>query len=314
MKKISICCLCHNDQKWVQKSIQSIWDQKDSNLEILVLDDGSIDATFAILEDLVKKSPVPMQVFTQKNTANVGKNWNFLFQKASGDFVIFWCMDDLLCENAIANLRFVMDQHENEIELVSGTILTHIDENEKILETKIIEAAPEPQLEKSWIEKEKIDFLLEKEREGGSFWNQGSLYKKTLLDQIGGFEENMRGDDIVLRIKILQHLKKANQKMLFIKKPIFLYRIHGNNLHKNRERQLEILYQVVQRFFPDQKSKTLQNWLESAILHYFVALDFKNAFRLLFWDEKNQNKLETFFKMIFFIIQKTWKKIKQHLA
>ena len=52
----------------------------------------------------------------------------------------------------------------------------------------------------------------------GSFFMQNSLFRKNIIDKVGGFDDDIPGDDHVLRAKILQYMSKNNELSFRISK------------------------------------------------------------------------------------------------
>ena len=52
---VSVLIPCYNCEKYVEEAVMSIIEQSYSNLEILVIDDGSTDNTGSILQELAQK-------------------------------------------------------------------------------------------------------------------------------------------------------------------------------------------------------------------------------------------------------------------
>ena len=55
MKKVSIIIPAYNAEKTIKKCFDSIAAQTYSNFEVIVVDDGSKDSTFAIAQEYAKK-------------------------------------------------------------------------------------------------------------------------------------------------------------------------------------------------------------------------------------------------------------------
>ncbi|MGO2588458.1 MAG: glycosyltransferase family 2 protein, partial [Leuconostoc mesenteroides] len=52
--KVSVIIPAHNDEKTVLRAIDSVKNQTYPDIEILVIENGSIDNTFEVLENIVK--------------------------------------------------------------------------------------------------------------------------------------------------------------------------------------------------------------------------------------------------------------------
>ena len=65
-KKVSVVVTCYNHEKYIADCIESVLNQTYSNWEMIIIDDGSTDATFTIAEKYAGKDN-RIQAYTQKN-------------------------------------------------------------------------------------------------------------------------------------------------------------------------------------------------------------------------------------------------------
>ncbi len=92
--KISVIVPCYNIEAYIEKTVQSILTQTYSNLEVLLVDDGSTDATSTIIDRLEKEN-VCIRVFHKEN-GGVSSARLCGIEHASGDWIAFVDGDDLL--------------------------------------------------------------------------------------------------------------------------------------------------------------------------------------------------------------------------
>ena len=78
-KLVSVIMSVYNDANRVKKSIESILNQSYSNIELLIMDDGSTDNTFEICKNYQNENNV--KIF--KNNHNIGltKSLNILIKR-----------------------------------------------------------------------------------------------------------------------------------------------------------------------------------------------------------------------------------------
>jgi glycosyltransferase involved in cell wall biosynthesis len=299
---ISIITLCYNHAEFLEESIISIWEQDYPNIEIIVIDDGSQDGSGEKLLELQKQSSFPMDIILQKNTGNIGLNLNRGIKKAKGEFISFLSCDDKLAPNIFFKLFAAINKDTNIQFVIPKEYFLFGSRNNDIFDA-VLQNSFTKTFDNS------IDKMLELEKEGGSFFVQGTLLRKSIIDAVRGFDEDMLGDDIVLRVKMLQHIKK-NPPMKFdvIEGYTFCYRMHENNIHLKGERQCKILYQVMMRYFPGQQSKELQKWVEHIWKQYVKKGEFKKALNL-FFSNMNSKKFLHFRKIIFHSIKYYIRKI-----
>lgn len=98
-EKISIIVPVYNVEKYIKRCIESILNQTYSNLEIILIDDGSIDKSGIICDEL-KKTDNRILVFHKKNEG-VSSARNIGIKNASGEYLLFIDSDDHLEKNMI---------------------------------------------------------------------------------------------------------------------------------------------------------------------------------------------------------------------
>ena len=89
----------YNGAEYIADAIRSLINQSYANWELLIVDNGSTDATSAICGDFVTADPrIRFFSLTEK-----GKNraYNFAFDHSTGDLICFMAADDLLVENSL---------------------------------------------------------------------------------------------------------------------------------------------------------------------------------------------------------------------
>lgn len=97
---VSVVCLCYNHERFVREAIESVLTQTYPNVELIVVDDASVDGSVSVVESLVNRHPHIQFIKNQKNLGNC-KAFNIGFRKAKGDFVIDLSTDDVLLPNRI---------------------------------------------------------------------------------------------------------------------------------------------------------------------------------------------------------------------
>ncbi|WP_196774741.1 glycosyltransferase family 2 protein [Alteromonas mediterranea] len=91
---VSVVIPVYNGEAFLNDAITSILRQTRQVDEIIVVDDGSRDSSYAISLAISKTSPVPIKVFKQCNSG-VSAARNLGLQKSSGDLVAFLDVDDI---------------------------------------------------------------------------------------------------------------------------------------------------------------------------------------------------------------------------
>lgn len=95
---VSVLIPCYNAAPWLRETLQSVLDQTWPHIEIILVDDGSTDATLAEVERLQRRE---IKVFTQENGGAASAR-NRGLEEATGDFIQYLDADDVLAPDKIA--------------------------------------------------------------------------------------------------------------------------------------------------------------------------------------------------------------------
>ena len=99
----SICLATYNHEKYITQCLTSILNQNYNNIEILISDDCSRDETIQKINEffLKYKHNYKIKLYRQKKNLGISKNYNFLYGKSKGKYLIFFGGDDIMIENKV---------------------------------------------------------------------------------------------------------------------------------------------------------------------------------------------------------------------
>lgn len=103
---ISVIMPCYNAESYLEKAIESVFQQSYSNIELIVVDDGSNDKSYAILSKCREQHP-NLTIFRQDNLGPFPAR-NLALANANGEFVAFLDADDYWAENFLEKLLQVL--------------------------------------------------------------------------------------------------------------------------------------------------------------------------------------------------------------
>ena len=247
----SVVCTTYNHAKYAQAAIESIVGQDYRPLEVIVIDDGSTDDNVAVIEAALSESGVKYTLITQENTGNVAANINRALAAATGEFVLATSLDDLLLPGCISS-KMALLLEDQSLVMVANSSMSEMDMSGNITRPEV----PNPVFGH---ETASCHDLLEIEfATAGAFFMQGTVLRADCVEALGGYDEDIAGDDLILRTKLWKHLiSNPALRCIFLREPGFVYRKHGENLHRNTLRQLRTLIDWRNRFFPDRPLPTI---------------------------------------------------------
>lgn len=210
--KYSIILPCYNVEKYLAKSLDSVLNQTFSNFELLVVIDGSLDASQQIAEEYALKDR-RVRVLIKEN-GGLSDARNYGLERAKGEFIYFMDSDDWIEPTLLEeNLKII------EGENLDFVAFGYIQDNEDALGNVVKTSEILPKV--SYWEKGDLDIIIDGHHLGllGYAWNK--VYRKSFLDQ-----HNFRfqkGISLVEDILFNAPIYKQSTKIRFNQKGYYHY-------------------------------------------------------------------------------------------
>lgn len=189
--KISVIVPIYNAEKWLKRCLESIVNQTYTNLEILLINDGSTDNSFNICKDFEERDK--RIILINKSNEGVSKTRNVGLEKATGKYIKFVDSDDWMEKETCEELIKLIQQEKTDLAICGLNIY----KNNNILRT--------PHLKKKIVEIKKD--IKEFEYIYKVFASPcNKLYKKDKIKQQFKTDLDM-GEDLLFN---LMYLKQIN--------------------------------------------------------------------------------------------------------
>ena len=131
MPRISVIIPVYNTEKYIEKCLDSIYNQKMKDIEIIIVNDGSKDNSDTIIQKWIEKNKENIQIkYLKKENGGLSDSRNFAIPYVTGEYISFIDSDDFIDENLYSNLEKYMNE---KIDLIKFKMQT-VDEKGKILE------------------------------------------------------------------------------------------------------------------------------------------------------------------------------------
>ena len=261
---ISVIIPMYNVEKYLEECILSIEKQKNVNLEIIAVDDGSTDKTLMIAKRM-KKQFSNFRLYSKTNGGQASAR-NYGYERAGGEYVSFIDADDVTADNMLSTLLSKMANYELDI-----AVCGYQDFTSKGYGREYRTKADENHI-----------------YNGRDFYNLkpslspcDKLYKKSYLDSINfKCTEGHYAEDV---FDTTYALIQAN-RIMYIDKCMYFYRRDNidstrNNLDLYRRTKLGLdkLY-IAQKLDSFKKEKSLDGYIESIIIRNIVGTFFSNYY------------------------------------
>lgn len=254
---VSVIVPAYNSEKYIQECIESILIQTYTDIQIIVVDDGSDDGTYDIVSAM-SASDSRIELYRKEN-GGVSTARNFGIEKAKGRFIAFVDSDDVVGKHYIMGLLRAMGGNHVKLS-VCGYKILHKGRNRKRYQTKYIPEYSGKFLKKEFIMK-KMSFMID-DRVMITPW--AKLYETELI-QKGGIRfdiERTIGEDLLFNLQYLEKMERDSY-ISVISQTGYGYWIRGNdslthNFGRERIQNSEELYKHCLTFCALEGSYELQ--------------------------------------------------------
>lgn len=245
MPLISVVIPAYNHERYVEEAIRSVMAQDYSPVELIVIDDGSKDSTWGVINSLkgeCEKRFVRTVFQTQEN-AGTCITLNRLFSMVEGDFVYLLASDDAMKPHALSRLHDFLAEHPDYVLAVGDNEIIDSESRRAFWDrgrNLVYEKANASFLTfAELLQKElKLSF---NSKEFGSYTKlyhinhipNGYLIRRSTLSSIPPFTKEAPLEDWYLMLQLAKH-----GKMKFLPEILFSYRWHASNTIKQTERMI----------------------------------------------------------------------------
>lgn len=209
---VSVICLCHNHEKFVERAIASVLHQSYKHVELIVVDDASSDASRMIID---KQSKIHgFQTFFIKENIGNCRAFNKGLKLTKGKYIIDLAADDLLMPTRIHEGVHSLESKGEEyavdfcdVELVNENSHDPVTHYKRNAHGKLMDSVPEGDLYAVLVERYFIS-------------TPSMLMRRSVLDELGGYDENLSYEDFDFWVRSARNYKYAFTDQVLVRKHI----------------------------------------------------------------------------------------------
>ncbi|MGV2939586.1 glycosyltransferase [Mesobacillus sp. LC4] len=216
---ISVAMATYNGEKFILDQVNSIIKQLNSNDEIIICDDGSVDNTVKIIEDLMRTEK-RIKLFRNQHKGVV-KNFEDAIRQCNNEIIFLSDQDDIWEEPKVRIIRNIFEH------------------SDKLL---ILHNAIDFSEEQSNLKKELIPDMYHgvyRNIYKSCYWGCCMAFKRELVNYILPFPENLVSHDQWIGI-----IAESSQDSEFVNEPLIKHRRHSSNVTKNLSLNKKIQFRL----------------------------------------------------------------------
>ena len=254
---ISVLIPAYNHERYVEESVRSIMAQTYQNIELIVMDDGSTDGTFAKLQELKPECEKRFARVVMIQAAHNGviKNLNEMIDVAEGEFIYSLASDDVSKPRAIEILHGFLSENPDYVlavgddEIINGASeRIYWDKNRKTVpESEAVYKTFGDDMHINGDNNAHADFGSYEDLLRGNYLPNGFLVRKKACCDAGKYDPDMICEDWYMNLQ----LAKLG-KFKYIPEILFSYRWHETNTVSSSDYQAKGL-EIYRRIYEHEK-------------------------------------------------------------
>lgn len=111
---VSICIPTYNGENYLQEALNSVKSQTYKNIEVIISDDQSSDATWEICKKFKEEVDFPVYLYIHQSQG-IGANWNYCIEQSNGSYIKLLFQDDILEKNCVETMMNFLNAHKLDI-------------------------------------------------------------------------------------------------------------------------------------------------------------------------------------------------------
>ena len=259
---VTVICLCYNQKPFVAETLQSVFDQTYSNIQMIVLDDGSTDGSKELIKNYLKVYPDVHFLDLPENLGNT-KAFNLGLAHATGKYIIDLACDDLLDPERIKKQVEFFESLANDFGVIYSDA-NYISEDSLLIgrhfESKIFKP-----FEGDVFELVIAEYFIPPPT---------MMIRKKVLDDLNGYDESLAYEDFDFWVRSARNWKYGfqNQVLTKIRK---VDGSHSTTLYKKGDKKLKSTIQVCrkieQMILSESEKRALIKRLKYEMKHAFLT-------------------------------------------
>lgn len=256
-EKISVIIPVYNVEKYISRCIDSILNQSYCNIEIIIVNDGSIDNSAVICDEYAQKYN-NIKVF-HKDNGGVSLARNLGIDKASGEYIAFVDPDDYIDKNMYKILYKNLIESKSDISMASFSYVREEKIKGEDNSNDIIIFTKEEVLNRYFNGIKPFD--------SSFLWNK--LFKKELFKDVRLDTELIIQEDTEVLLRIFNN----SSSIVYVGIPLYFYLIREGAATEGKiskgklttDISLFKIYKYTEKNLPNYKSNALANY----VMYYF---------------------------------------------
>ena len=279
MPKISIIVPVYNVEKYIDKCLKSLTQQTLQDIEIIIVNDGSLDKSVEIIEKYVKENPTKIKYYKKEN-GGLSSARNYGLEYATGEYIAFLDSDDYVACNMYEEM-YNLAKKEN-ADMVECDFIWEWEYGKKIFDKRREYKTKEEMMKMPRV----------------VAWNK--IYKREILNKNKiRFPEGLIYEDMEFFYKLLPHLNKIS----YINKYFVHYTQREDSITNKQTQKVEDIFKILDNIFDYYIDQKLYNRYEKELKYMSRRILLGSSLKRIFRIKDSHLRRKMFLKTIIYLLK-----------
>lgn len=267
---ISVVIPFFNSEKWIRETLLSVYRQTYENIEIILVDDGSTDASVEVVRSIIASQPKKCLKMISISNTGVSSARNLGIENSSGELIAFLDSDDVWYPDKLTIQFEHLISHPDNIAVLCDFYISKVKrDSDKLINARLISKRGVRDIAKGW---------LSLEGNGALISSTALLWKNRFAKEVEFDSRLGTAADLSFYLKLLKLGEVGH-----INESLVQYRQHNAQMHTNAELLKRDFFLLLEEttLIPENinRRRILGNvYLMSSLLN-FSKLNLREAFK-----------------------------------
>ena len=264
---VTVIGIAYNHAPFILEALESLWAQSYTNIEVILMDDGSQDESQSIIRKALTDQEAVRFVAHEKNMGYT-QTFNEGLALAKGDYIIDFALDDVMLPDFISQsveaLEKVGDPYGvafSNAEYIDDQSVVIGNHTDTLLQKGMIQSVPEGDVFTMVLRRYFI-------------CTPTMVMKRSVLDRLGGYDPDLAFEDFDFWVRSSRFCHYKYLDKVLMKKRKLPTSMSANRLQHRQNEQLNSVYLVCEKAFALCKTKT-----ELKALRERLAYEYRQCLR-----------------------------------
>ncbi|GHB33999.1 glycosyltransferase family A protein [Mongoliitalea lutea] len=268
---VSIICTVFNQEKTVEASLRSVFNQSYPSIELFVIDNGSSDSSIHVCQKVLEECPstISFSIISYSNTENYCYSFNNVFRKTKGLYFIDLSGDDMLFPQHVEVSVKKLLEKPNAWAVFSNVELV----NQVTKQTKLFYDCT---LNSIVLEGDIYQSLVK----GNPISSVSLVISSEKFRQEGFYDESLNYEDFDLMVRMSRKYPLFYTGEIGVKKNIHPFSFSSQQYQARQSKMLPSTYQVCRKILAMNRNEEEQEALKVRVMYELKMAAFSANFKV----------------------------------